>query len=652
MGRKSKQSRFSKRKKRKNAGLLAPALWGANQKDNESIDKLFDKVSLGYRSQAQILQKLLHDSKEKYQTGAHASIQGMLIIQNNRVVVSNPRAARIFKYKAEEFEEVTTEMLQKRIHPDDLPLFDEAIAETMDGGCANLPIELRFFRLDNTMGWIEVTLCRVQYKGSPAFLVNYLDITARKLAEEQLFQNQERYRDFVEETEDLILQLDEKRLIRFANRAAIKILGQSPEYCVGRDIFDFVHPEDRESALDVWETIRKGQIRTFVSENRLISHNQHVLNILWNITSHFDEKGNLAFMNAVGQNITKRKQGGKSLKETKERLEATLNALPDLLFELDRNGIILDYRAPHPGQLCQSPEELIGKKMIDIMPPESADMIAKAIEVAVQTGIHTGASYPIQTGEGTCWFELSIAAKGDRNSGNLRLIALARDVTERKESEQALRESEERLRSSLREKELLLKEIHHRVKNNMQVIISLINLQSDYIQDPAALGALRDTQNRVRAMASVHEQLYQSQDLSHVDFGTYLQTLTRQMFQSYELNSEAISLDFEIDSIPLDIYYAIPCALIVNELVTNSLKHAFPGSRSGRIKVSLLSESGAISIQVSDDGVGIPDSVDIYETSSLGLQLVNILTQQIGGDLHLDRENGAHFTITFPENKN
>jgi len=216
------------------------------------------------------------------------------------------------------------------------------------------------------------------------------------------------------------------------------------------------------------------------------------------------------------------------------------------------------------------------------------------------------------------------------------------DITERKRAE-------ERLKASLLEKDVLLKEIHHRVKNNLQVVHSLLNLQSNQTTDAATLDVLRDSQNRVRSMALVHETLYRSPDLARVDFAEYASSLAAHLAQSYRIDSAAIQLSVQAASdVRLSIDIAIPCGLIINELVSNALKHAFPCGRTGTVTVRLAHTTAEeIAMTVADNGIGLPPDFDYTQTESLGLQLIGQLVRQIHGRLTVQRDSGTHFTIEF-----
>lgn len=211
--------------------------------------------------------------------------------------------------------------------------------------------------------------------------------------------------------------------------------------------------------------------------------------------------------------------------------------------------------------------------------------------------------------------------------------------------------AEGELRRSLQEKEALLQEVHHRVKNNLQVICSLLNLRSESIEDPETLQVLRESQNRVRSMALIHEKLYQSQDLENVEFGSYLRDLTNHLMRSHGAESVHIQLTVAAPDIFLSIDRAVPCGLITNELVSNALKHAFPNGRDGEISVTLQPGPGEnLTLSVVDNGVGLPADRDLSREDTLGLQLIRVLTNQMNGtvNLHSSEGHGTEVSITFP----
>jgi two-component sensor histidine kinase len=255
------------------------------------------------------------------------------------------------------------------------------------------------------------------------------------------------------------------------------------------------------------------------------------------------------------------------------------------------------------------------------------------------------------------YFLVTASPIKDNNGKVLGSVHIARNITERKKME-------DQIKKSLEEREMLIKETHHRVKNNLMVISSLLNLQARYIKDKKTQDIFKDSQNRARSMALIHEKLYQTADLKEIDFGDYIQKLSLELFRTYSDKSRNIKLDFDVENHQLDINTSIPLGLIVNELISNSLKHAFPtaygsgpannkfashDNEEGKIRVKFVKENEMYIFEVADDGVGLPDDFNIQETDTLGLSLVNSLVDQIHGELDFDGHKGTRFTIKFEE---
>jgi two-component sensor histidine kinase len=223
------------------------------------------------------------------------------------------------------------------------------------------------------------------------------------------------------------------------------------------------------------------------------------------------------------------------------------------------------------------------------------------------------------------------------------------DISDRKRAEMALRESEARLKVALHEKEVLLKEIHHRVKNNLQVVCSLLSLQQNTIQDAKLQELFHESERRVRSMALIHETLYQAPDVARFHLAHYLQTLSAELFRAYGVDTRRIALTNRIDEVLLPIETALPCGLILNELLSNALTHAFPNGQRGEIRIELqLGADQQVILRVVDTGIGFPPGLDFRQTDSLGLQLVCALTTQLQGTIVLERHGGTALTVTFP----
>ena len=243
-------------------------------------------------------------------------------------------------------------------------------------------------------------------------------------------------------------------------------------------------------------------------------------------------------------------------------------------------------------------------------------------------------------------FPVEIGLNPIDTEAGIMVLASIIDITERQRAQQ-------RLEDALREKTVLLNEVHHRVKNNLQVITSLLNLQADHAADPRLRAMLAESCGRVKAMALTHQLLYERKDFSRLDLGEYLERLMRSIRATYRGTGERIKLRLMLPakSVPLDLERTIPCGLLLNELVTNSYKHAFPGERCGEILIELSEDGdGLVRFSIADDGIGLPPESELASHASLGLQLVPLLVEQLHGTLEIMRENGTQFCVCFPIN--
>ncbi|MCC6398218.1 MAG: PAS domain S-box protein [Bacteroidetes bacterium] len=308
---------------------------------------------------------------------------------------------------------------------------------------------------------------------------------------------------------------------------------------------------------------------------------------------------------------------------------------------MERGGKIL-YANPHAHQMLMVPPEisLVGRDIGEFIDPESLRENARLMLEQEQSGSAPAERemLVIRTDGVRLETQLTVASV-ELHDGPVHIGFIA-DITERKRAEQ-------QVRNSLREKELLLKEIHHRVKNNLQVISSLLGIQAQRVTDPVALEAYADSIRRIRSMALVHEKLYRSQDVPQIDYREYLHSVAEDLHHS--LRRDGVELRVEAEPIMLGIDVAVPCGLIANELVSNALKHAFPGGNHGTVLVSFKRlRDGMLQLEVQDNGVGFPAALDVRTISSMGMSIIRTLTEQISGSLTLDRAEGTRFTVVFP----
>ena len=387
---------------------------------------------------------------------------------------------------------------------------------------------------------------------------------------------------------------------------------------------------------------------------------------------------------AIIKDILKRQSVEKALRESEERLSATFDQAAVGIAEILPDFRISRSNRKFSGILGFTSNELSAMTLRDLITPEDQlshfDKIVRVIQGNDLSGYSAEMQVLMNTGQ-TTWCQVFLSAVTDNLGEPKYFILVLEDISLRKRAEEDLallnasleerifkrtaelhnankslvievdnrKKAEAGLKDSLLEKEVLLKEIHHRVKNNLQIIISILFLQAQKTSDPASLAVLNDSQSRIQSMALVHQKLYQSGDLASIDFDGYLNNLISNLMTTYGVDKSRITCSVEVKNLSISIHSAIPVGLLMNELVSNSFKYAFPDNRSGEITIRGEEEDGNLVFRVRDNGVGIPEETDWEHLDSLGLNLVRMLTRQMKGKITLSRQNGTEFILTIPK---
>lgn len=331
------------------------------------------------------------------------------------------------------------------------------------------------------------------------------------------------------------------------------------------------------------------------------------------------------------------------LRISEEKYRNLVELSPDAILFLDMKGTITSCNTFMTKATGYSKDDIIGKHLteLELLPAEDIPKYMNLINSAARGKVPKPFEVSWHHKDHTVYLaevRIGFIKEKERNVG---VQVVARDITERKRAE-------EKIRAALEEKEVMLREIHHRVKNNMQIISSLLRLQSRQIKNKKILDSFDVSQNRIRSMALIHESLYKSNDLARINFSDYINRLTIHLFSIYRTGMNSIELRVEVGDVFLDINRAIPCGLIINELVSNSLKHAFPDGRRGEIAVKMdMDKRGKYLLLVKDTGIGFPENVDFHQTDTLGMQLVTDLVKQLNGNIKLKRDGGTEFRIVF-----
>ncbi len=465
------------------------------------------------------------------------------------------------------------------------------------------------------------------------------DITERKLAEEALRESEQKFRIAVGQVPGTVWTTDTELIFTMSLGAGLPALGLKPDQVVGMDLFEFFNTDDPDYySIVMHRRALQGESVIYNDE----FEDKYYQTFLEPLRS---SEGEVNGVIGISFDVTDTKQAEKALIESEKKYRSLFDNIQDgfALHEivLDENNnpvdyIFLDINDAFERVTGLKKRDLIGEKVTETLPgieKDPAEWIGTYGKVAL-----TGESISFENFSESLqrWYSVSAYRPAEG-----QFAALLTDITETKKSE-------EKIKTSLKEKEVLLSEIHHRVKNNLQIISSLLNLQSRHLRDEHDKDLFKDTQNRVFTMAMIHEKLYESNKLASVDFNEYINDLTDNLLHSYNVNATSVKSKIEVGDVHLSIDLAIPCAQIINELISNSFKHAFPEGGKGEVQIKFnRTKDGKYKLIISDNGIGFPEGVDFRKTESLGLKVVNSLTQQLHGNIELDGRNGTKFTLTF-----
>jgi PAS domain S-box-containing protein len=424
------------------------------------------------------------------------------------------------------------------------------------------------------------------------------------------------------------------------NTAFEAFIGMARSDIVGKTVHD-IASKDRADKHHETDSALLGHpgVQIYEASGRYADGESH--DVIFNKATFVDADNRVAGIVGALIDITGRKRAEEALRESEEKFRVLAETSPAAI--ILHQGERFIYTNPATTRISgYSEAELLQKNFWEWGCKEDYDGIRQR-SLARLRGEPEPPQYEhiliTRYGEEK-WVLVSVGITEYR--GKPTVIATLLDITEAKKVE-------EKMKAALAEKIILLKEVHHRVKNNMQIISTLLDLQSDSIPDERSKTCLRESQNRIRSMSLIHERLYQSKDFSTIDAGEYIRDLSHSLFTTYAVDTERISLNIDAGNVCLEINRAVPCALIINELISNSLKHAFPDGRRGEISVRVSSEGGRITLEVADTGVGMPAGLDFRSTETLGLQLVNLLSKQLGASISFNGgQTGSVAVISFP----
>jgi len=544
----------------------------------------------------------------------------------------------------------TYDELLNYIHPDDRDFVYSAVKKALNEKSSGMDYRI-------VLAGGEV--CNVHVEGEVIFDENNIpvrakgivqDITEHKKAEEKI----QNLANIVESSNDAIGTLSLEGVITSWNKGAEQVYGYSAEEILGMTGSILAPPHLSEETKKLTERAKKGEIIHNYETSRLRKDGT-IINVSVTFSPVFDASGKLTAISVIARDITESKKAEEKLRESEEKYRNIVETANEGILIIDDEVIITYANKKMTDMLGYTLEEGIGRPVWDFVDEEGKSILKHNLEKRLQ-GINESYELKLFCKDGSpLWVLINAKSLFDKDSKFMGAMSMLTDITERKKAEEAL----ERMDKAR------IKEIHHRIKNNLQIIYSLLDLQAEKFKDGNVIEAFREGQNRVISMSLIHEELYKGEGTDTLDFSAYLKKLAKNLFKTYSLSSKNISLsmDLEEDTF-LDMDTAVPLGIIVNELVSNSLKHAFTEKHEGEIRIQLCREEtnktnkeanktnkeknmSLFSLKISDDGKGLPEDLELECTESLGLQLVNILVDQLDGRLELKRAQGTEFTIRF-----
>ncbi len=600
-------------------------------------------IDITERKQAE---RALRENEERLRLALTAANQGFydLDLCSGRAKIS-PEYATILGYDPEEYDS-SLDFWAKQIHPDDRDRTLAVLKSVAQGEATSYSVEYRLRCKSGEWKWILSRGKVMDYlaDGTAARLMGiHTDISERVRTEEALKQA------------NLIVENSPVVLFRWLAAPGWPVemvsrnvtqFGYTPEdFLSGALPFaSIIHPDDLERvAAEVTEHCGSGDDQ-FEQEYRIITRAGAIRWLYDRTVVERDAAGEITHFQGIVIDVSEWKRAEEAISESEEKFRTLAETSPTPIILIQGEQII--YANEAVVQFTgYTREELSEMKFWEFVHDDFRDLVRER-GIARERGEPVPRRYDhkiVTKGGEERWAVVSGSAM--KYQGKPARIITLLDFTEAKQSQ-------ERMKSALAEKEALLKEVHHRVKNNLQIISSLLDFQSESIKDEGSLKAFRESQDRITAMALIHEKLYGSRDFSSIDFGRYIEDISRHLFNSYIIDTDRISLGIDAGDVFLEIDKAIPCGLIMNELISNALKHAFPEDRKGEITVRLRrQDDGLVWITVADNGKGFPPGMDFRHTQTLGLQLVNMLVRQLRGTIEFQVDNGLEVRVCFTGNQ-
>lgn len=648
--------------------------------------------------------KRVRESEERYRSLVEQSIDGIAVVQGTTVRFVNPALARMFGYQSER--EMEGQNFLTFVAPEYRELMEKRGLEREKGESVSSYYEFTALKMDGTPFAAELRVGLISYNGENARQAVIRDISERIMVVEGLRHSRNEFRqrekdrtkelgaitEALEASQStlrlitdslpvLITYIDSEQRYRLCNKTYELWRGVPRREIEGRHLKEVLGAAAYEGAREYVEAALSGSPVDYEMTATYQDGKERRLHAIY--VPHVDETGDIkgfaglitditerqvmeeglrnarddleqrvaertadlvAANKKLKQEIACRQNMEEALHESEEKYRLLYETMMDAFVSVDMTGRIHETNQAYQAMLGYSQDELRKLTYVDLTPEKWHDFEARIVEEQILVkGYSDVYCKEYRKKDGTVFpIELRTFLIRNKTGQPSFMWAIVRDITERTRAE-------ERIKASLREKEALLREIHHRVKNNLAVMQSLFRIQSHHAQNQDLCRMLETTQHRIRSMALAHELLYQSENMTDINIRRYLHNLLQQLMASFAVIGKSIKLRKQIEEVALSIDTAIPLGFILTELISNCYQHAFSENRFGEIAVSLRClGNNDLELVVRDDGVGLSEDMDIEESSSLGYHLIRIFVKQLNGEIAILRQKGTKVRVNFP----
>lgn len=584
----------------------------------------------------------LRESQQRYRLVVESAPDAILVHDGEACLFANQAAARLFG--APSAEALQGYPVLQLVHEDAREAVSRRIRQDLGGDVSFVLRDRHCVRMDGTDLAVDVAAVPFPLEDRPGALAFLRDIRQQQAAVRDLRESEAKYRLLADNVHDLIYTLDRELRPTYVSPSVKRLRGLSVEEAMAETLQDIMTPESYEmvqSALARYPAdgnLTGAEVERM--ELELVRRGGGTVWVEIVVRPMLDAAGQFLGYLGVGRDVTERRAAEEERNRFQRFLERILSTIPDPVFVKNEEHRFVLVNDALCVLLGRAREEILGRQDVDFVSLEEAKVFLAGDERVLSTGEENLSEEHITDGRGEVRSLVTKKGLLTDGRGNRFIVGVIRDVSEDK-----LKES--RLRDSLLEKEVLLKEVHHRVKNNLQIISSLLFLQKEGIEDPTIQDLFEESRHRIASMALVHEELYRSGDLGRVDVKEYLERLAPKVVASLR-GQKQLDLELTLDSCRLALDKVIPFGLLVNELLTNAVKHGFADRAQGRIRVAVRVEEGLVRLAVEDDGAGLPPGFHPEEVRSLGMQLVVQLTRQLRGALTFGSGHPTVFRVAFP----